>query len=121
MELHILLQGENAVNAAIRLKEFIESSYIDGLERAKVDRNVLKPGEMGAGDLLGSITAIIEAAEKPLVELVKCLQKFVDQYTTMIIVPTKNGDIKLKKGRSMSAKELQDLVIAIQNHNNNSP
>jgi len=70
---------------------------------------------MGTGDILNSITTIIEAAERPLVELIKCLQKFVDNYRTEITIPTKEGNkIVLSHGRSMKPEQLRELVTAIQ-------
>ena len=119
MELHILLPDENSAKAAIHLKDFIDSSYINGVEKTEVNRLSPVAGEMSAGNLLGSITMIIQAAQKPLVELIKCLQKYVDIYTTTVTIPTEHGPIKLKHGRSMSAKELEELVVAIQKNSTN--
>lgn len=47
---------------------------------------------------------IIEAAEKPLVELVKCLQRLVDNYRIKISIPSKNGSIEIVHGRSLKMK-----------------
>lgn len=115
MELQILLSEENSKQGVINLKNFIDKASIDGVEETHVERSLHTKGQMGAGNILNSITTIIEAAEKPLVELIKCLQKFVDNYRTEITIPTKNGEkIVLSHGRSMKAEELRELVVAIQ-------
>ncbi len=119
MELQIVVSKESSVQGAINLKRFIDSASIDGLEKSEVDRSFSNQGEMGTGNLLGSITTLIQAAEKPLVELIKCLQKYVDNYRTTVIIPTTNGNIELKHGRGMTPEQLQELVVAIQKNNNN--
>ena len=115
MELQIILLEEKSKQEAIILKNFIDKTSIDGLDSTEINRSEHKTGQMGAGDILNSIKLIIEAAEQPLIELVKCLQKFVDNYRTEITIPTKNGEkIVLSHGRSMKAEQLQELVVAIQ-------
>lgn len=116
MEIKIILAEEPSVEGIIFLKSFIDKASIDGLEETEIDRTVHAEGQMGAGMLLNSITAIIHAAEKPLIELVKCLQKYVDNYSTMITIPTKDGNIEIKHGRSMAPEDLKKLVVAIQNN-----
>jgi hypothetical protein len=114
MELQIVL-AEKSNQGIINLKKFIDKASIDGVEETEIERGTHKEGQMGAGDILNSIKTLIEAAEKPLVELVKCLQKFVDNYRTEITIPTKNGErIVLSHGRSMKAEELKEIVVAIQ-------
>jgi hypothetical protein len=113
MELTILLPDQSA-RAAIHLKEFLDSEYIDGLDKTEVNRTAGARGEMGGEELLGSITAVIHALQKPLVELVKALQKYVDTFLVTIVIPTPHGEVKLKKGGRMSAKELENLITSIQ-------
>jgi hypothetical protein len=84
------------------------------LEAVEIERAPHGDGQMGAGDLLNSIQVLITAASEPLVELVKCLQKYADNYRTRITIPTKNGDIILEHGRSMKVEQLQSLIVAIQ-------
>ena len=72
-------------------------------------------GQMGAGIIISSIVTLIEAAEKPLIELVKCLQSYVDNFRTTIKVPDgKGGYIEISHGRSMKPEQLKDLITAIQ-------
>ena len=117
MELKIVLPEENSRQGIIHLKNFIDQTSIDGIEETEIERAVHQGDQMGAGDILGSIKTVIEAAEKPLVELVKCLQKYVDNYRTVITIPTQNGNIELKHGRSMSPEQLQAIVVAIRKGN----
>jgi hypothetical protein len=120
MELVISLPEKDSRQSIINLKNYIDRASIEGVEGTIIERAVHANGEMGAGEILGSIKAIIQAAEKPLVELVKCLQKFVDNYRTVITIPTKNGNIELKHGRSMTAQQLKELVVAIRKNDTSS-
>jgi hypothetical protein len=117
MEIKILLPQEQSKQGIIHLKNFIDRESIEGIAGTEIERVEHLPGQMGAGDLLSSIRTTIEAASEPLVQLVKCLQKYVDNYRTVITIPTKNGDIELRHGRSMKPEELKELVTAIQQNN----
>lgn len=117
MELLISLPEEESKQGVINLKSFIDKASIEGLESAQIGRKVHANDQMGAGDILNSVKLIIEAATDPLVELVKCLQKYVDNYRTIITIPTKDGNVELKHGRSMKPEELKELVTAIQKNN----
>jgi hypothetical protein len=117
MEIRILLPHEQSKQGAIHLKNMIDRASIEGVAGTEIERAAHDNGQMGAGDLLNSVKTIIEAASEPLVALVTCLQKYVDNYRTVITIPTKNGNIELKHGRSMKAEELKELVTAIQQSN----
>lgn len=117
MELKILLPVDSSKEGVIHLKDFIDDACIQGIEKTEVERAPHDEGQMGAGILLNSIATLITAATEPLVELVKCLQKYAENYRTVITIPTKNGNIILEHGRSMKAEQLRDLVVAIQNNN----
>lgn len=117
MEIKILLPPEQSKLGVINLKDFIDKAAIDGVESSEIERAALLNGQMGVGDLLNSVKTIVEAATGPLVELVKCLQKYADNYRTVITIPTKNGNIVLNHGRSMTPEELKNLVTAIQQNN----
>lgn len=118
MELHLKMAGDATPRDIINLKQFIDRAAIDGMEGAELERAQPGNNTMGAGDVINSIKMIIEAAEKPLVELVKCLQRYVDNFRTKIIVPTKNGNITIEHGRSMKPDELKDLIRTIQENAN---
>jgi hypothetical protein len=117
MEIKILLPQEQSKQGVIHLKNFIDRAAIAGIEGTEIERVAHGHDQMGAGDLLNSVKTIIEAASEPLVALVTCLQKYVDNYRTVITIPTKNGNIELRHGRSMKAEELKELVTAIQQNN----
>ena len=116
MEIKILLPEDGPQEGIINLKNFIDRAGIPGMELTEIERGPHLEGQMGAGVLLNSIATIISAATDPLVELVKCLQRYVDNYRTKIIIPTKDGNIVLEHGRGMKAQQLQELVVAIQNN-----
>jgi len=114
MELNIILEDENK-QGIINLKNFIDKASIDGLEDTEISREVHGDGQMGAGAILSSIVTVIDAAEKPLLELVKCLQKYVDNFRTKIKIPDGKGSyIEISHGRSMKPDELKELIVAIQ-------
>ena len=112
MELNIILGGENK-QGIINLKSFIDNADIEGVDETEISRTQVASGQMGAGDILNSVKMLIEAAEKPLTELVNCLLQFVKNYRTEIRIPTKNGDIVLSHGRSMKPEQLKEIVTAI--------
>ena len=117
MELKIQLPEDVSGQGVLILKRYIEKAGITGLQRAEIEQTAGTAGQMGAGELLNSISAIVTAAAEPLVELVKCLQKYVDNYRTRITIHTQNGEVVLDHGRSMKPEELQALVVAIQKNN----
>lgn len=112
MELDIILNSENK-QGIVNLKSFIDRAYIEGIDKTEINRSIEPDGQMGAGNILDSVKTIIEAAEKPLTELVKCLLQYVKNYRTEIRIPTKNGDIILSHGRSMKPEQLKELVSSI--------
>ena len=112
MKLDLILTDDNK-QGIINLKSFIDRAGIEGVESTDIERTIHEDGQMGAGDLLNSVKTIIEAAEKPLTELVKCLLQYVRNYRTEIRIPTKNGDIILSHGRSMKPEQLKEIVSSI--------
>lgn len=113
MELQIQLSQEKSTKDIIHLKNFIQQEFSEDLIDINIDRVVPQAGEMGEGAILNSIQTVIIAAQKPFVELIKCLQKYVDNYRTVITISTKQGDIKLTHGRSMKPEQLQEMVTKI--------
>ncbi|HEY4062716.1 MAG TPA: hypothetical protein VGM30_12495 [Puia sp.] len=118
MELEIILEQEDSKKGIIHLKNEIDKTGIEGISAAEISRVPSKENEQGGGDLLNSIKMLIVAAQKPLVELVKCLQKYVDNYRTKITIPRKNGkDIVIEHGRSMTPEQLKEIVVSILQNN----
>lgn len=117
MEIKILLPADGPREGIINLKEFIDRASIEGIQDTEIERGTHENGQMGAGILLNSIAAIISAGTSPLEALFQCLQKYVDNYRTVITIPTKDGNVVLQHGRSMKPDQLKDLVTSIQNNN----
>lgn len=111
MELLITIANGQAQDL-IHLNSFILARSPEGLDNSEIINKPQDAGAMGIGVFLG-IKAIIQSASKPLVELIKCLQKYVDNYRTEIKIKANGKDIVIKKGRSMSAEELTNLVTEI--------
>jgi len=114
MLIEILLPDDSPKQGIIHLKNFIDKEAIPGLESIEIQRVQHAEDQMGAGMLLNSIATVITAATDPLVALVKCLQKYVENYRTVITIPTKEGNIILEHGRGMKSEQLKELVVAIQ-------
>jgi hypothetical protein len=112
MNLDIILSDDNK-RGIVNLKSFIDKADIEGIDSTEIKRADHADGQMGAGDILNSVKTIIEAAEKPLTELVRCLLQYVKNFRTEIRIPTKNGDIVLSHGRSMKPEQLKEIVTAI--------
>ena len=118
MELKVLLPADAPMDRIIFLKDYIDKNSIEGIENTEIERLPHGNGQMGAGGIINSIKTLIEAAEKPVTELVKCLLRYVENYRTEITIPTKDGaNIVLRHGRSMKPDELKELVVAIQKSN----
>lgn len=114
MEIIVTLEDQQSQQGVINLKNFIDGASIEGLERNEVLREAPLKGQMGVGQILGSVGLIVEAAEKPLVELVNCLNKYVENYRTTVTISTKSGlKITISHGRSMSAQQLENLIKTI--------
>lgn len=114
MEIEILLPADSPRQGIISLKDHIDRAGIPGVEKTEIERTPHGEGQMGGGILVNSLVTIISAAAEPLVELVKCLQKYVENYRTKITIPTVHGDIILEHGRGMKPEQLKELVVAIQ-------
>ncbi|MBC8048506.1 MAG: hypothetical protein H7Y00_17035 [Fimbriimonadaceae bacterium] len=114
MQINIMLEDENK-QGIINLKNFIDKASIDGIEQIEIARSDHADDQMGAGAILSTITAVFTSAENPINELIKCLQKYVDNFRTKIKIPDgKGGVIEINHGRSMKPEELKALITAIQ-------
>jgi len=111
MEINIVIP-ESTPRDLINLNDFILKQSIEGLQDPKIEQVPAGSGEMGPG-IFESIKTLISAASKPLVELIKCLQKYADNYRTEIVIKTPDKDVTIKKGRAMTADEIQALVTEI--------
>src|SRR3954464_846558 len=115
MEITILLPEDSSKKGIGNLKTFIDKASIAGI-KTEIKRATHVHGQMGVGDILNSIKTIIsgpmplspvrdqnrdEAAE-PIVELVKCLQKYANNYRTVISLSTAKGNFVVPHG-SMNA------------------
>lgn len=110
MEILINLE-EPLKNEVIKLKDFIDEESINGISTTQIETSAAGPGEMGAGELLSKIKAIITAAEKPLTELVKTLQKYVDNYRTNVNIEVNGVKINISHGRSMDDEVIKELIL----------
>jgi hypothetical protein len=116
MNVQIALADAPSPESTANLKSFIDQHGITGLT-TDIERKPAPEGAMGVGDLLLAVKAIIEAAQAPLTELVKCLQKYVENYRTSITIKTPNGEVKIDRGRNTSAEDVEKIIAAIKTPN----
>jgi len=117
MEVKIVLSDDGPKQGIIHLKKFIDVAGIAEVESTEIERAPHRDGQMGMGMLLNSISTVMPAASSPLVELVKCMEKYTENYRTKITISTECGNIVLEHGRSVKPDQLKELVAAIQTKN----
>lgn len=120
MNFEISLEGDS-VDQINYVKEDIDRESIEGIYSLKIEKEMLQRGQMTIdGGVLNSIKGIVEAASKPLVELVKVLQKYADNYRTPIKIKLNNGtEVTLSHGKSMTPDQLEKFVNSIINKSEN--
>jgi hypothetical protein len=116
MNVQITLSDAASPESTANLKSFIDHQGIPGIA-TDIERKAVPEGAMGVGDLLLAVKAIIEAAQAPLTELVKCLQKYVENYRTSITIETPNGKVQIDRGRNTSAADVEKIIAAIKTAN----
>ncbi|HYV91806.1 MAG TPA: hypothetical protein VE978_08485 [Chitinophagales bacterium] len=110
MELSIVLNVSQPEKEITYLKNFIDKQGIEGLNQSEIEKGTHQPGTQGV-DILNSIRVIIEAAEKPLVELVACIQKYVDTYRSDVtLTNSKGASLKINMGRSIDKETLKVII-----------
>jgi len=111
MELIIALPDSSPKQQIILLKNHIDRTIIDGITGTEIERATYIDGQLGIGDLLNSISAVIQAAEQPLLQLVVCLQKFVDNYRTEITITNGSGkSLNIKSGKKIDQDAMKSIV-----------
>lgn len=111
MELSIIVNTSKPEKEIAHLKNFIDKEGIEGVQKTEIEKGEHVTGTQGV-DILNSIKLIIEAAEKPLVELVNCIQKYVDNYRSDVtITNSKGASLKINVGRSIEKDTLKVIVL----------
>jgi hypothetical protein len=113
MKIRIAVPEDLSKKNLLHLKSFLERADIEGLDKIDIERKDIRPGQMGFGEVMNSLELIIHAAEKPLVELVGCLKKYVELYQTTIVFDTEDGKVEIKHGRSMKPDQLEAIIKAM--------
>ena len=110
MELTLIVNSDRPQTEISSLKNFIDRNDIEGLSKNEIEKSVHIPGTQGV-DVLNSIKLIIEAAEKPLVELIDCLQKYVDGFRSKVTLKNSTGaTLEIDMGRGIDKKSLKAIV-----------
>ena len=108
----LILRYPDATEAQIiHLKSFLSHKHNLADTKIDVNRHVLNEGEMGAGGITDSLTAIISAATEPLTELVKCLQEYIKNFKGDIEIIREDKTVIKISGRPN--KNMQQLIKQI--------
>ena len=120
MEIEISLPDATPKQEIINLKNYIERETIDGLAKVNVERVPHGDGQLGIGDLLNTITAIITATAA-IIELIQCVQKYANKFRVKPTISSKNVTITLEQGKTINPEELKvllkDVVATIPENN----
>lgn len=117
MELSLVINTPNAQKEIPYLKNFIDRTDIDGIDKTEIERGKHVPGTQGF-EILNSIKLIIEAAEKPLVSLVECLQSYVNNYRSDItITNSKGASLTINVGRSIDKETVKEIARLFHEEN----
>lgn len=110
MELSIAINSIKPEKELFALKNFIDKQDIDGISNSEIEEGQHIPGTQGI-ELLNSIKVIIEAAEKPLVELIDCIQKYVDGFHSKVTIKNSKGaTLEIDMGRGIDKDTLKIIV-----------
>ncbi len=110
MELSLSVNAPNPQNQLAYLKNFIDKEGIDGVKKSEIETGEHIAGTQGL-DILNSVKVIIEAAEKPLIELVDCVQKYVENYRSDVTISNSKGaSLKINMGRSIDKETLKVII-----------
>ncbi|QHT68689.1 hypothetical protein GXP67_19590 [Rhodocytophaga rosea] len=109
--LDITFQSDNAEIQAKQFKHYIEKQWIPDLEKIEVNRSEYKDGQMGVGEILGSVGVLIKAANEPLTELAKALRDYVKNKRT--VATLKVGDKTMEiSGEGQKVEEIVKLFLS---------
>lgn len=110
MELFIAIESAKPEREIATLKNFIDKQGIEGLTQSGIEKGEHVEGTQGV-DILNSIKVIIEAAERPLVELIDCLQKYVDGYRSKVVIKNSKGaTLDVDMGRGIDKETIKMIV-----------
>lgn len=112
MKIEIQLPIDAPHQQVARLKDYIISSEIKGVDDVEIKRGTVDAdGMSGLGELTSTITAVIAAAAGPLTELAKCLNTFIEGFRTELNIEVGNKKVTLKTGHPRKAEELAQTIL----------
>jgi len=106
MELNIAFEGGNDEMDIAALKKFLEEEGVQGLENVDFEHAPLKPGDQGAGEVIGLIMSL--ASGGVLTSVVGLLSQFCQQFDKRLKGP--NGIVIDSKG--MTPEQRTQIAMA---------
>ena len=87
MQLNVTVEGNDAIQDAEDLKNFLESRNAQGVEEIELARASHKPGEQGLGSFLGSLLLKLIGGDEVIKGVISLLNKFAEQRDKRIHLP----------------------------------
>jgi len=110
MELNIRVEGDDAINDASDLKNFLETRRADGLSSVEMARSTHGAGEQGLGSFIGSLVLKLTGSDEIIKGVVSLLNKWAEQHDKRIHL----GDIVIPPN-TLSPEQVIELATKIKN------
>ena len=112
MKLRLSLPAQSSLQQVVYLKGLIVESAIDGIGDVEIERaSVLSDGMSGLGNFANTIVAVVSASSRPLSELVKCLNTFIENFRTEVEISVGDKKVVLKSGNLKQSEELVKTIL----------
>lgn len=107
----IVIEDENMESLAVALKEHLSASHVPGIEYIDFKKVDSIKGQMGVGEILGSLSVVIKAANEPLTELAKSLRDFVQSFRTNVEIRKGDQVVKISSSHPQKIEELVKILM----------
>lgn len=112
MELLVTLEGDDTLENAEGLKNFLENRETKGLESVKMARSEHKEGEQGLGNFLGQLVLKLTGSSDVIKGIVEWLNTWTSQHDTRLHLP--NGVVIPSK--KLTSDQIVEIVTKLNDH-----
>src|SRR6185295_10937289 len=106
MELNIKVEGENPIEDAEDLKNFLENRQAAGLNEIEMARSKHGAGEQGLGDFIGGLILKMTGGDEVIKGIVSLINKFAEQRDKRIYL----GNGIIIPPNTLSSEEILKIV-----------
>ena len=110
MDLNIKVEGDDAINDAEQLKDFLETRNAAGLDTVEMARADHREGEQGLGRFIGSLILKLTGSDEVIKGVVSLLNKWAEQHDKRIFLP--NGVII--PANTLTGEQIIELVAKLK-------